>query len=104
VRIPCRRALTAKQFPLNAIKIDRSFVRDAASIAADKDLTAAIIAIAGTLGQSVVAQCVESKEQGNFIWQNASDELQGYYHKWPERAAQMNDPLPFTRNAIFDLR
>ena len=57
---------TLKQFPLDTIKIDRSFIRDVASVAEDKDLTEAIIAMGRTLSLTVVAQGVETKEQADF--------------------------------------
>jgi diguanylate cyclase (GGDEF)-like protein len=74
-----------KQFPLDTIKIDRSFIHDLASIAEDKALTEAIISMGRTLSLTVVAQGVETKEQVDFLRQNACDEFQGFY---------LNKPLP----------
>jgi diguanylate cyclase (GGDEF)-like protein len=74
-----------KQFPLNTIKIDRSFIRDVASVAEDKDLTEAIIAMGRTLSLTVVAVGVETKAQVDFLQLNACDEFQGFY---------VNKPLP----------
>ncbi|MEO8360818.1 MAG: EAL domain-containing protein [Vicinamibacteria bacterium] len=76
---------TLRQFPLDSIKIDRSFIRDATSVAEDKDLTQAIIAMGRTLSLTVVAQGVETKEQADFLRLNACDEVQGFY---------LNKPLP----------
>ncbi|MBU1641942.1 EAL domain-containing protein, partial [bacterium] len=78
-----------KQFPLDTMKIDRSFIRDVASVAEDKALTEAIIAMGRTLSLTVVAQGVETKEQADFLRQNACDEFQGYYLNKPVPADQM---------------
>ena len=78
-----------KQFPLDSIKIDRSFIHAATSVAEDKALTEAIIAMGRTLSLTVVAQGVETKEQADFLRQNACDEFQGFYLNKPVPADQM---------------
>ena len=78
-----------KQFPLDSIKIDRSFIHDVASVAEDKALTEAIIAMGRTLSLTVVAQGVETKEQADFLRQNACDEFQGFYLNKPVPADQI---------------
>lgn len=78
-----------KMFPLDTIKIDRSFIRDVASVASDKNLTEAIIAMGRTLSVTVVAQGVETKEQAEFLRQNACDEFQGFYLDRPVPAEQI---------------
>jgi diguanylate cyclase (GGDEF)-like protein len=74
-----------KQFPLDTIKIDRSFIRDIFSVTEDKALTEAIIAMGRTLSLTVVAQGVETEQQADFLRQNACDEFQGFY---------LNEPVP----------
>jgi len=78
-----------RQFPLDTIKIDRSFIRDVANVADNKALTAAVIAMGHTLSLTVVAQGVETKEQADFLRQNECDEFQGFYLNKPVRADQM---------------
>ncbi len=78
-----------KQFPLDTIKIDRSFIHDLDSVAEDKALTEAIIAMGRTLSLTVVAQGVETKEQADFLRRNACDEFQGYYLNKPMPADQV---------------
>ena len=78
-----------KQFPLDTIKIDRSFIHDVANVAEDKALTEAIIAMGRTLSLTVVAQGVETKEQADFLRQNACDEFQGFYLNKPVPADQI---------------
>ena len=70
---------TLKQFPLDTIKIDRSLIRDVASVPENKNLAKAIIAMGKTLSLNVVAQGVETEEQADFLRQNACDEIQGFY-------------------------
>jgi diguanylate cyclase (GGDEF)-like protein len=82
-----------KQFPLDSIKIDRSFIHDASSIAEDKALTQAIIAMGRTLSLTVVAQGVETKEQADFLRLNACDEFQGFYLNIPMPVDQMTELL-----------
>lgn len=80
---------TLKRFPVDTIKIDRSFIREITSADDDKDLTEAIIAVGRTLSLTVVAQGVETKEQADFLRQNACDELQGFYFNKPVPADQI---------------
>ncbi len=82
-----------KQFPLDSIKIDRSFIRDAGSVVEDQALTEAIIAMGRTLSMTVVAQGVETKEQADFLRQNACDEFQGFYFDKPQPAGQISELL-----------
>ena len=82
-----------RQFPLDTIKIDRSFIRDVASVDADKALTEAIIAMGRTLSLTVVAQGVETREQAEFLRRNACDELQGFYFNKPVPAEQFGELL-----------
>jgi EAL domain-containing protein (putative c-di-GMP-specific phosphodiesterase class I) len=84
---------TLKQFPIDTIKIDRSFIRDLNSGAEDRDLTGAIIARARTLGPTVVIQGVETKEQAEYLRHNACDEFQGFYLNKPEAADQIAELL-----------
>nr|WP_232226843.1 EAL domain-containing protein [Algiphilus aromaticivorans] len=77
---------TLQQFPFDAIKIDRSFVRDAVRSAENGDLTDAIIAIGRQLSRTVVADGVETEEQFAFLRSHLCDEFQGGYGDEPMAA------------------
>ena len=77
-----------RRFPLDTIKIDRSFVRELHEVDEDRVLTEAIIAMGKSLSLTVVAQGVETKEQVDFLREHACDELQGFYFNQPLPAAQ----------------
>jgi diguanylate cyclase (GGDEF)-like protein/PAS domain S-box-containing protein len=72
-----------KRFPMDCVKIDRSFVNDIATDADDAALTRAIIAMGHSLGLHVVAEGVERAEQLEFLRREGCDEYQGYYYARP---------------------
>lgn len=72
-----------KKFPVDTIKIDRSFVRDLAQSPADRAIATAIIAMGKALGLTVVAEGVETTEQDRFLRDRSCDELQGYLFSKP---------------------
>jgi diguanylate cyclase (GGDEF)-like protein len=74
---------TLQRFPLDTIKIDRSFIRDIVGDADDKGLAHAIIAMGKSLSMTVVAQGVETRDQAEFLRTHACDELQGFYFEKP---------------------
>jgi diguanylate cyclase (GGDEF)-like protein len=84
---------TLRQFPLDSIKIDRSFIRDIVGVAEGRDLARAVIAMGRTLSHNIVAQGVETKEQAEFLRENACAEFQGFYLGKPVPAGQMADLL-----------
>jgi diguanylate cyclase (GGDEF)-like protein/PAS domain S-box-containing protein len=72
-----------KNFPIDTLKVDRSFIRDIATDAGDRAITEAIIAMGKTLSLTVVAEGVETAEQEAFLREHACDEMQGYYFSKP---------------------
>jgi EAL domain-containing protein (putative c-di-GMP-specific phosphodiesterase class I) len=72
-----------KQFPIDTLKVDRSFIREIPGNAEDKAITEAIIAMGRTLGVTVVAEGVETAEQQTFLSSRSCDEMQGYYFSKP---------------------
>jgi diguanylate cyclase (GGDEF)-like protein/PAS domain S-box-containing protein len=81
-----------KRYPLDTLKIDRSFIHDLPQDAEDKAITEAIIAMAKTLDLTVVAEGVETREQLEFLRSLGCDQVQGYYFSRPieaDRTAQL---------------
>jgi EAL domain-containing protein (putative c-di-GMP-specific phosphodiesterase class I) len=72
-----------KHFPIDTLKIDRSFIRNVPENAEDKAITRAIIAMGETLGLTVVAEGVETIEQLNYLKDQSCDEMQGFYFSRP---------------------
>ncbi len=72
-----------KQFPLNVLKIDRSFVRDVNDDENDAAIVDAIIAMSHRLQLDVVAEGVETKEQLAFLQAHDCERVQGYYFSKP---------------------
>jgi EAL domain-containing protein (putative c-di-GMP-specific phosphodiesterase class I) len=72
-----------QRFPIDALKVDRSFIRDIPNDTEDNAITEAIIALGRTLGFSVVAEGVETEAQQTFVRAKACDVIQGYYFSRP---------------------
>jgi EAL domain-containing protein (putative c-di-GMP-specific phosphodiesterase class I) len=72
-----------KQFPIDTIKIDRSFVRDLAKDSEDQAIAQAIISMGKALGMTVVAEGVETVEQQTFLRSHSCDEMQGFLFSKP---------------------
>jgi len=67
-----------KRFPLDALKIDRSFIKDTPGDADDAALTTAIIGMAHSLHLKVVAEGIENQPQFDFLRDRGCDLIQGY--------------------------
>lgn len=78
-----------KRFPINKLKIDKSFVDDIATHPDDAAIVKAIIAMAHGLQMKVVTEGVETKEQLDFLRQHGSEQYQGYIFSKPLPAAQI---------------
>ena len=72
-----------KRFPVDCVKVDRSFVNDIPGDRDDAALTRAIIAMGHSLGLHVVAEGVERRDQLDFLRHEGCDEYQGYYFAKP---------------------
>ncbi len=82
-----------KRFPLQKIKIDRSFISDFMSGSNDAAIVSAIIAMSHSLGLRVVAEGVETDEQLRFLQDLHCDEMQGYFVSRPVPRKEAGDLL-----------
>jgi diguanylate cyclase len=67
-----------KEFPIDCLKIDHSFVRDISTDANDQAIASAVLAMAGSLNMRVVAEGVETSAQFDFLKLKQCNEMQGY--------------------------
>jgi diguanylate cyclase (GGDEF)-like protein/PAS domain S-box-containing protein len=72
-----------KRFPINTVKIDRSFIRDITIDSDDAAIVSAIIAMAHNMGLRVIAEGVETREQLDYLKTLDCDEVQGFLFSPP---------------------
>jgi EAL domain-containing protein (putative c-di-GMP-specific phosphodiesterase class I) len=69
-----------KQFEIDTIKLDRSFIRDIITSPSDQRIVEGIIKLAASLGLSVVSEGVETAQQNDFLASLDCQIAQGYYY------------------------
>jgi diguanylate cyclase (GGDEF)-like protein/PAS domain S-box-containing protein len=82
-----------KRFPIDTLKVDRSFIREIPNDSDDKAITEAIIAMGRSLSLTIVAEGVETEEQQAFLRQHDCHQMQGYYFSRPIVAEEFADLL-----------
>jgi EAL domain-containing protein (putative c-di-GMP-specific phosphodiesterase class I) len=82
-----------KRFPLDALKIDRAFIRDVPTDTDGATIVLAIINLAHSLKLHVVAEGVETDAQLQFLRKHGCDEVQGYYFAYPQAAEACTQAL-----------
>jgi len=88
-----------KRFPLDVLKIDKSFIDDIPHKQDDMEIAATIVAMGHTLGFKVLAEGVETVEQLDFLQQQGCDLYQGYLNSHPLSAEDFDELL---REECFD--
>jgi predicted signal transduction protein with EAL and GGDEF domain len=99
-----------KRFPIDKLKIDRSFIRDIGIDGDDAAITQAIVAMGRSLDMKVIAEGVETMEQLRFLELHNCDEAQGYWFSEALAADAMQEvlnacpaaplPFPFARSKV----
>jgi diguanylate cyclase (GGDEF)-like protein/PAS domain S-box-containing protein len=82
-----------QHFPVDTLKIDRSFIHDIPDNDRDNAIARAIISMGETLGLTVVAEGVETIAQMNFLKAQSCDEMQGYFFSKPVEPEKFADLL-----------
>lgn len=83
-----------KRYPIDTLKIDRSFVKDIPSDIEDMAITRTIISMANNLHLKIIAEGVETSEQLEFLRQEGCQQVQGFYFSKP---LGKDDALAFMR-------
>lgn len=87
-----------KKFPIDVLKIDRSFVMDLKPTGDNIAICAAIVALAHSLNLTVVAEGVETLEQQNLLSQMRCDQTRGFYFCRPVSAADVEQFIQHYRS------
>ncbi len=82
-----------KRFPVDVLKIDKSFIDDIPHLQDDMEITATIIAMGHILGFKVLAEGVETQEQLDFLREKGCDAYQGYFTSKPVPAEDFAELL-----------
>jgi EAL domain-containing protein (putative c-di-GMP-specific phosphodiesterase class I) len=72
-----------RQFPIDRLKIDQSFIRNALVNPDDRMITKTIISLGHSLGLKVIAEGVETNDHENFLKEEGCDEVQGFKYTKP---------------------
>ncbi|MEH7418823.1 EAL domain-containing protein [Neobacillus drentensis] len=89
-----------KEFPIDTLKIDQSFVRELHHNPNDEAIVKTIISIAHNLNLKVVAEGVETKEQLIFLQQHLCDQGQGYFFSKPMPAGELKESLSEVQRVV----
>ena len=87
-----------KRFPVQRLKIDRSFIQDLPDNEDDRAVASAVISLGQKLDLRVIAEGVETEKQVAFLRENHCDELQGYHFSRPVAAEEI--PALLRRRAV----
>jgi EAL domain-containing protein (putative c-di-GMP-specific phosphodiesterase class I) len=89
-----------RRYPIQVVKIDRSFIEDISVNATSGTLAATIITMAHALGKEVVAEGVETEAQMNFLRERRCDLAQGFYLAHPQSATSITEMLQLQRSRL----
>lgn len=82
-----------RHFPLDRLKIDKSFTQEIGASNDSTEITLTILTIGKRLGMSVIAEGIETQEQASFLRNNGCDEFQGFMYSHPLPVDKMTQLL-----------
>ncbi len=82
-----------KQFPIDGLKIDRSFISDAMQNKSDREIIKTIITMANNLNIDTTAEGVETKDQKDFLIHHGCKKMQGFFFATPLPGEKVGDML-----------
>ncbi|WP_407262934.1 EAL domain-containing protein [Klebsiella pneumoniae] len=82
-----------REFPFDAIKLDRTFISGIAHVARDLSIVRSIVSLGKAFSLGIVAEGVENNEQFELLKNMNCDEFQGYYYSKPLSGDQLIDFL-----------
>lgn len=80
-----------KRFPIDELKIDRSFIQDIPGDEEDEEIVKAIVAMAKSLKMNILAEGIETNEQREFLMQNGCYLIQGYIYSVPLNGSEIEN-------------
>ncbi|WP_374089501.1 putative bifunctional diguanylate cyclase/phosphodiesterase [Methylomicrobium lacus] len=89
-----------KNFPIDVLKIDQSFIREMTNDSRDANIVRAIIEMGHSLGQKIIAEGVETEKQLGYLVGRECDIIQGYFFSPPLPGHKMTDLLCSERKNI----
>lgn len=91
------------RLPLDVLKLDGSFIKSIHTDAKAQALVRSMVAVGHELNLRIVAECVETEQQAEFLRQIGVDYAQGYLFGKPMRASEFKAWMPFSRNKVLRL-
>jgi len=92
-----------KSYPIDTLKIDKSFIDNVTTNECDASITKTIIAMAHSLNMKVVAEGVETQSQHDFLFKNNCDQIQGYFYKQPQEVKLFEEYVRSSYNTCMDI-
>jgi EAL domain-containing protein (putative c-di-GMP-specific phosphodiesterase class I) len=93
-----------RKLPLDSLKIDRSFVRDAAEDEGSATVISAVIGLANNLGLEVIAEGVETEQDRQLLLQRGCTHMQGFYFARPQPIGEFTRMLLAGQNFLPELK
>ncbi|KHF26732.1 Oxygen sensor protein DosP [Anoxybacillus sp. BCO1] len=88
------------RFPIDEVKIDRSFIQNIINNEKSKEIVSAIISLAHKLRLTVTAEGVETEQQAQFLIEKQCEQLQGFYFSRPVSLEQLPSTIASLQNMI----